>query len=285
MAKLRNRRSLLRLAGALVAGSAVGAPAVAQLRSGENPDASENWQKIRASLFQSRPIRADAEDLLVLDAPARAEDAAVVPLAVQTKPAASAASSSRIRKLWLIVDQNPSPIAGIFDFGPRSARADIETRVRIDEYSFVRAVAETEDGRLHMSTRFVKASGGCSAPPGKDPAAALASLGRMRLRIEGDAAARQPVLAQLMISHPNHSGMAMDQLTRQYTPAHFVREVKVTLGGEPVLDADLDFAISENPNLRFWLLPDTPGGELRVDVVDSKEQHFDTALKLGGAQG
>lgn len=286
MAHLEDRRRLLRRVGAVVAGGAIatiGTPVLAQIRSDGDPEASENWQKIRASLFKSRPIDSASGDLFVLDAPVRAEDAAIVPLAVQTRPAGAAQATSRIRKLWLIVDQNPSPIAAIFDFGPRSARADVETRVRVDEYSFVRAVAETEDGKLHMATRFVKASGGCSAPPGKDPAAALASLGKMRLRVEGEVAAERPVLAQLMISHPNHSGMAMDQLTRQYTPAHFVREVSVTLGGEKVLDADLDFAISENPNLRFWLLPSGSGGDLKVDVVDSKEQHFETALKLGAA--
>ena len=37
-----------------------------------------------------------------------------------------------------------------------------------------------------MTTHFVKASGGCSAPPGKDPQAALATLGRIRFRVEGE---------------------------------------------------------------------------------------------------
>ena len=56
--------------------------------------------------------------------------------------------------------------------------------MRIDEYTFVRAIAETNDGQLYMATRFVKASGGCSAPPGKDAQEALATLGKMRLRVD-----------------------------------------------------------------------------------------------------
>jgi sulfur-oxidizing protein SoxY len=85
----------------------------------------------------------------------------------------------------------------------------------------------------------------------------------------------------LMISHPNNSGLAMDQLTRQFTPAHFVRRVNVTYGGQPVLSADLDFSISENPNLRFYFVAnDKADGELKVDVVDSNDLKFETTLKL-----
>lgn len=45
----------------------------------------------------------------------------------------------------------------------------LATRVRVDDYSYVRAVAETADGKLHMVKAFVKASGGCSAPPSRTP--------------------------------------------------------------------------------------------------------------------
>ena len=51
-------------------------------------------------------------------------------------------------------------------------------------------------------TQYVKASGGCSAPAGKDQAAALANVGRMKFRVEGPVAIGKPALAQLMISHP-----------------------------------------------------------------------------------
>ena len=131
-----------------------------------------------------------------------------------------------------------------------------------------------------MAANFVKASGGCSAPPGKDPQAALASLGRMKFRLEGEPQPRTPMLAQLMISHPNDSGMVMDQLTRQYTPSHFVRKVDVSYRGKPVLSADLDFSISENPNLRFFFVPQGEGGELKAEVVDSHDLKFDSAIKV-----
>ena len=251
--------------------------AFAQLKSGDNPEASENWIKVRNSLFTDRRIETASDEVLTLDAPQRAEDAAVVPVAIRSHLATS--DKRHITRLYLIIDNNPSPIAAIFDFAPTSARADIETRVRVDEYSHVRAVAELADGRLLMATRFVKASGGCSAPPGKDPQAALASLGRMRLNVDGTVRRGESVLAQLMISHPNSSGMAMDQSTRQYTPAHYVRRVAVTYAGEPVLTADLDFAISENPNFRFYFVP-RGDGELKAEVLDTRELRFESTLAL-----
>lgn len=252
----------------------------AQVKTGDDPEASPIWQKVRASLFQSRPIAAASDDVISLDAPVRADDAAIVPIAIRTPLLQTAAR--HIDKVYLIIDNNPSPISAIFQFTPLSGRADIETRVRIDEYTHVRAIAETSDGDLHMATRFVKAAGGCSAPPGKDAQAAAATLGRMKFRVEGDAtgnqARNQPVLAQLMISHPNHSGLAMDQVSRLFTPAHFVRQVRITYGGQPVLSADVDFSISENPNFRFYFLPRSDG-ELKAEVVDSNDLRFESALK------
>lgn len=240
----------------------------------DDPAANPIWQKARASLFDKRPIAPAPDGLLVLETPVRAVDAAVVPLAIRTRLPADAGYT--ISKLYLFIDANPSPISGIFSFAPESGRAEVQTRVRVDGYSFVRAVAETSDGRLFMTHRFVKASGGCSAPPGTDPAAALATMGKMSVVTEGDLNGKQPVMAQLAIQHPNHTGLAMDQLTRQFTPAHYVRKVDVSYGGKPVFSADVDFSMSENPNFRFYFVP-AAGAELQVSVVDSRDKRY--ALK------
>ena len=280
----RSNRHLLRWlapAALLAFAQLLAAPAQAQLKSGDNPEASETWQKVRASLFANRQIDSTSK-VVTLETPNRAEDAAIVPVAVRV--AFPQSPDRYVQRLWLVVDNNPSPISAILQYTVDSGRADFETRIRVDEYSFVRAIAETNDGKLHMATNFVKASGGCSAPAGKDPQAALATLGKMKLRIDDPAPGDKALGVQLMISHPNHSGMAMDQLTRQYTPAHFVRQVEVTQGGRPVLSADLDFSISENPNLRFHFVP--RGTEpLKVQVTDTQDLQFEIAAKVGTLHG
>lgn len=250
-----------------------------QAANPDDPEASPRWQQVRKSLFGTRAIVGGSDSLVALEAPQRAEDAAVVPIAMRARIDQQPGRS--IRRLVLVIDNNPSPIAAKFDFTPASGRADIETRVRIDEYTHVRAIAELDDGQLHMATRFVKASGGCSAPSAKDPVAARAMLGRMRLQVVSLSQATALARAQLMISHPNSSGLVMDQLTRQYMPAHFVRSVEVSYAGKPVLSADLDFAISENPHLRFDFVAKPPGGELRARVVDSQDLQFEQAIVMG----
>jgi sulfur-oxidizing protein SoxY len=87
------------------------------------------------------------------------------------------------------------------------------------------------------------------------------------------------VLAQLMISHPNDSGLAMDQVTRTYAQPHFVRQVDVSYAGKPVMRADVDFSISENPNFRFYFVPGV-GGDLEAKVVDNQDLAFATTMRL-----
>lgn len=254
----------------------------AQLRSPPELENNPRWLQQREALFGRREIVED-EGVIALQAPSRAEDAAVVPIGVRAGFAQGEGGRS-IRRLVLVIDNNPSPLAAQVDYGPAAGRADLETRVRIDEYGWVRAIAETGDGKLVMSKRFVKASGGCSAPPGKDAEAARASIGRMRLAVQGvgDAAAGQPLRGQLMVSHPNDSGLVMDQLTRQYTPAMYVRRVELLYAGRTLLTAEVDFSLSENPHLRFWVKPEPPGGELLARVTDTEGRRFEQRALLAG---
>jgi sulfur-oxidizing protein SoxY len=266
----------LLLSGLLVAG--LGAPALAADDGADN----ERWQSIRKSLFADRPIATDATGVVELEAPVRAADAAVVPMAIRAKLPQT--PERYIKKLWLVIDRNPSPVGVIFSLTPDSGLADIETRVRVEEYTHARAIAELNDGSLHMHTRFVKASGGCSAPAGKDAEAALANLGKTKLRVEGPVEPGKPALAQLMISHPQTSGLAIDQLTRLAPAPYFVRSIAISYGGKPVLQADVDFTVSENPSLRFHFLPREAGGQLKAEIVDTKDRNFTAAIDVNPKQ-
>jgi len=238
-----------------------------------NPD-TEIWRQVRADLFGDRPITDDAgAGHVVLEMPARAADAAVVPLAIRVRQSPDEAATT---KLYVVIDRNPSPIAGIFEFGKRSGSLDMETRVRIEEYTWVRLIAEREDGSLLSTQRFVKAAGGCSAPAGKSLAERLAGIGQIKWRIDPAADPAAPSWVQLMMRHPNNSGLAMDQVTHLYDPPYYVRNVQVTCGEGLVFSADVDFSISENPVFRFTL---PPGKECkpRARVVDSGDRTFESS--------
>ncbi len=240
------------------------------------------WDKVRTGLFAGRPISEQIEDVIALDTPMRAEDASTVPIAIHVK--LPAGGNRSVQKIYLVIDKNPSPLGAVFTFFPDSGRADLETRVRVEEYSFVRAIAELSDGSLYMAANYVKAAGGCSAPGGKDQAAALARLGKMKLRIDEPIALDRPIQAQLMVSHPNNSGLVMDQMTRLYEPSNFVRRIEVTYAGRPVMSADVDFTISENPNFRFYFVP-RGDGELKAEVVDSHDLKFESSLAIRQGSG
>lgn len=228
---------------ALLAGFLLALPSVAHATG-----ADDVWPGIRKDLFAERAI-AEEDGTLTLEAPYRAEDAAIVPITVRI-PAAVAAST---RSLTLVVEKNPMPMVAKFTFGSAAGTSErvLSTRVRIDMYSNVRAIIETDDGKLHMTTRFVKAAGGCSAPALKDADEALAQLGKMK--VKGIEAPMSPAVreAQVMIRHPNYSGMQMNQLTGLYIPAKYVSEIEVRRGSELVFQMEGGISLSEDPNIRF----------------------------------
>ena len=247
----------------------------AQLPTEGRPEDSARWQAVRQTLFGTRPIETATDAQLLLKAPRRADDPAFVPIALRVP----GANAGQVKRLVLVIDNNPSPVTVQMTLPPDGAWPEFETRTRVDEYTWVRAIAEGADGRLWMATRFVKASGGCSAAAGSEEAAALTSLGRMRLQAVGPVVDGQPVDVQWQVSHPNHSGMAMNQLSRQFTPAYFVRQVRLLQGERLLLDAEVDFGLSENPSLRFRFVPKGPS-PLLAEVVDTQDKRFATTVTL-----
>jgi sulfur-oxidizing protein SoxY len=248
---------------------------------GDDPGKEAHWLDFKEGMFKGRAVDAHGDAVIKLEAPARAADAAVVPISITAQFPQTPAHF--IRRIYLFIDENPEPYAGFFEFTPESGLANIETRVRVEDYTFMRAIAETNDGHLHSAVRFVKASGGCSAPAGKDDAAAEASAGQVRIMAEGKTVAGQPQLAQVMVRHPNRTGMAMNQVTRNYASAYFIRKVAVTYAGKPVMTANVNFSISENPNFRFYFVP-RGSGELKAQAEYTKNKQFEGAVAVN-AQG
>jgi len=228
------------------------------------------WPTLKISYFGEKTIREDANDLLVIEAPKRAEDAAIVPISVKSLVPQTA--DKYIKNIHIVIDNNPDPYSANFQLSPDLGVVDISTRMRVDQYTFVRAIAEMNDGSLHMVSRFVKASGGCSAPAGKDAAAALARLGKMQIRMR-KATIGQPVQAQVIVSHPNYNGLQYDQATRRYIREHYVKNMAITYNDKPLITVDTGISVSEDPSVRFTFTP-SEAGTLKANVIDSKEQTF-----------
>ncbi|MFG1269960.1 quinoprotein dehydrogenase-associated SoxYZ-like carrier [Xanthobacter sp. DSM 14520] len=230
----------------------------------ESASREATWASIRPDLFPGKAI-ADAGAIVQLDAPGRAEDAALVPITIQL--ALPAGDPRTLKAVTLVVDENPAPMAGRFTLAEGTRDFSLSLRVRVNSYSFVRAVAETSDGALLMTKAYVKAAGGCSAPATKDTADSIAHVGEMRFR--SFAATGRPE-AQVQIRHPNFSGLQIDPETRGYTPAWFVREVEVKQGEKLIFAMEGGISISEDPTFRFSYTPSSDQVSVRAEDTEGK---------------
>lgn len=219
---------------------------------------------LKGQFFAGKTIE-ESSDVIDLEVPYRAEDPAIVPVRVTSK--FTQRSDRYVKRIWMFVDKNPFPFVGEFEFFPETGKADLAMRIRVNTYSNIRAIAETSDGKFSMTKKFVKASGGCSAPIGADLDEAMKRLGKVKFRLDDGMTLGQPVQAQLMISHPNITGMQMDQVTRFIRKSHFVDQLSVKFNDKPVLNAKIDIAISADPNFRFFFVPDK-AGELKAEFSD-----------------
>jgi len=245
----------------------------------EESDATRvaRWKALSQAIFPGRAMQ-DGGAVIQLDAPPRALDAALVPVTLDFL------TNQPVKSVYLIIDDNPSPLAAHFTFGPKADVHSLKLRVRVDAYTNLHAVAETRDGKLYTTAKFIKASGGCSAPAGPDDAAALQDIGRMKLKLLGPFTPGQPLQAQLMIRHPNFNGMQMNQITRFYTPARFIRTIDATYDGSNVFHLDSDISLSSDPVITFGFVPQHRG-QMTVVARDSSNATFNHSFDIPGAGG
>jgi sulfur-oxidizing protein SoxY len=227
---------------------------------------------LRAKFYGDAEMGLVDEAYMSLDVPANTPDPSATPLTLRFADD----DQRRIKRVRVFVDNNPSPLVATFDFAGATPLTEINLRVRIDRFTSVRAIAETSDGGLEMRSSWVKASGGCSAPPS---AAAGGTLGEIRLRPSADAKS-----LQVSIRHPNNSGFQIDPRSGDAIAAHYISHIHVNAGGRTLLDAETGISLSENPTLR--IASDRPlPAPVTVDAVDSETQAHYTATLRGGSAG
>ena len=269
-----HHKRLLGIAGLVVAmqfGAAF-APAA-------TPESYDPWPGLVQDIFKNRAM-SDGTGVIAIEMPYRAEDAAIVPVTLRS--VLPPGDTRRILAITLVIDQNPAPMAARFELGPDSSVSEISTRVRVNNYTDVHAVAELSDGQLYVTKTFVKASGGCSAPAAKTIEEAKGKLGQMRFRQfagSGEGPTSGAREAQIMIGHPNNSGLQMDQVTQLYVPAFFINELHIWQDDSLVLSMEGGISISEDPNIRFTYIPNG-AKRIRVEAKDTDGHVFQNEWKL-----
>ena len=235
------------------------------------------WTDLAPQIFGAREVL-PAGPTVTLTAPTRSANDARVPVEV----AAWLTDGTEVRSVTLIIDGNPMPVSAVFTLAEPRARVRFGITLRFDRGSPLRAVIETTDGRLLMAEQLVKTSGlgTCSAPPIGDPDEAIAKIGQMQAAAH-DAPAGQsaPRMVELAMSHPQHTGMQMDQITLHYILARYIDEVQVSAGGEALFGLTGSISIAEDPAVTFELL-DMAADRIQVRMQDTSGTVIERDLAL-----
>lgn len=263
------RRGALMMSAGVIAGALLGVRPAAAWSADE---ADLIWSELATEFFGDRPIGTGG-NLITLEAPGRAQDPGSVPvkLTMRLPPG----DTRRIERISLLVDENPVPLAAVFHLGEKAAIDRIETRIRVNRYSRVHAVAELDDGSLHMAEGFVKASGGCSARPVERPEVAIEHLGNMDLaQLPGAAGGSARREAEIRVRHPNYTGMQMHYITLLYINARYVDELSLTQGDASIIKVVGGISLSEDPSVRVSYRAPSDAPELTVQMVDTDGARF-----------
>jgi sulfur-oxidizing protein SoxY len=242
--------------------------------------AGSAWDEIRPGVFGTRTIH-PAGDLVTLTAPTRPTDQRAVPIAVE----AAFKDGRTVHAVTLIVDENPSPVAAVFEIGGKRDHLRLATNLRLNAGTDVRAIVEASDGELYMADRFVKFAGGqaaCSAPPSGSPEEIAANMGKMTFEALGKRGAVTEITpaARLTVNHPNHTGMVLDQLTLLYVPLRIITDMEVVQGEERVLAMKGSMTMSQNPVVDFDYRVN--GAEtMHVLVRDSAGASWERSFPIG----
>lgn len=235
------------------------------------------WPLMQQSIFAGKTI-ADAP-FIKLEGPRRAESGAQVPITLTIDKPLNA--DDAIKKVYLIVDANPIPLAAVYHFTPLNGKAQISTRIRMEMDSYIHAVGETADGKLYMSAIVIRAAGGCGGMVDGDDAAIRAASGKIKLNVDDPVKFGEANSATFLIKHPMFTGLQRDLASGGYKPAFYIQKVAFTYNSKPVMQVDFGVAVAEDPYLRFYYQPDS-AGMLEVKADDNEGKSFTHQVEVKG---
>jgi sulfur-oxidizing protein SoxY len=156
---LLSRRTFLKSSALAVAAIAASTSvaAAAPLYAGPGNEPDDDVKKVLRERFGSRVIR---EGHITLDVPDVAPDSREVPLLIESDLPMT--PDNYVKGIHIVVDHNPDIYLAGFDFTAAIGAATLDTRIKMRRSSAVRIIAETSNGELWTTSRFVYTSlNGC----------------------------------------------------------------------------------------------------------------------------
>lgn len=209
---------------------------------------------LHADAIQSQPA-------IIMDAPQKAENGAVVQVAIELPGPAG-----KLQQLAVIADANPTPLVTQLTVAD-TVYPKFVTRIKLAQSGAVIALAKDRQGQFTQQRRqVVVLEDGCASNERDEPFASS-----MKLRAKPlDAQGAVPALVELkiIILHPMRTGRGKDD-AGQKLPAHFMQQMQVTHNGQRIIDAQTGTAIARNPYFTFYLTQAKVGDVISVTWQDN----------------
>lgn len=233
----------------------------------------QNWPLIKEAFFSQRPI--NNTDSIQVTAPLGAENAGQVPMTLKIKNQPQDA----IKKLYILIDANPIPLAATYQFPEYFNQLELSTRVRLESDSMIRVIAETVKGQLLMAYTPVNAGGGCAGAMAEDEAMVRKSAGKIKFQLNPPYKLHETASATLQIKHPMYTGLQTDAVTKKIKPAFYAKDVDVEFDKTKVMHIEFGVGTAENPHVNFnFDLPENliskPVQKINVTVRDNEANIF-----------
>jgi sulfur-oxidizing protein SoxY len=209
----------------------------------DDPLGSPQWPTLRRQYLDGAPVR--FTDAMRVRTPAFADDALNVP--VQIDGRALAGTGGGIRRILVLADRNP--IREVLGFEPLRALPVLAFRMRMEQASPVRALAQTHDGQWHAGGVMVQAAGGGCTVPGASRADGSwrNTLNQVQARIFPNAMEGSRRL-RVRVMHPMDTGLVAG------IPAFYLEHLELAdARGQPWWRLELHEPVSENPILTLEL--------------------------------
>lgn len=202
---------------------------------GDDPLQSPQWTDLKDRYLGTAKVVFDPR--VVVSGPKVAEDSMNVPVGIRIT------GLSEVRRVLVIADLNP--IVKVLEFSSKGALPSLHFRMKLQQGSPVRAMAQTADGVWHVGGIWIDATGGgCTAPSvGRSSANWTETLGQVKSRVWlGENQSR----VKLSIMHPMDTGLAPG------IPAFYIERLSLQdASGKEWMTLDTFEPVSENPVFSF----------------------------------
>lgn len=218
-----------------------------------------------AAAFNAADIEVAEDNLLIaseapsdaidITAPSRAENGAIVQVAVHSRIPNSEA-------IAIFVDKNPTALIGNYMFN-HGAQANMVTRIKMAETSDIKVIVKAGERYFTASKKVQVLENGCGGTSSAN------GLFRSSMKIRAKLLKDESVVqVKAIITHPMHTGLGKDD-AGQLIPAHFIQNITIKHLNQPVINMQLGTGISKNPYLTFYLANARLGDVVVVEWQDN----------------